>query len=63
MTQKTAKLYDATQEADFHGAALIDAQGREIPITEDMIQQACERLEHVWHYPASPTHAAHYRIG
>lgn len=28
----------------FHGA-IIDAEGREIPITEDMIQQACSRLE------------------
>lgn len=28
----------------FHGA-IIDAEGREIPITEDMIQQACSRLD------------------
>lgn len=27
------------------GGAVIDAQGREIPITEGMIQQACEKLE------------------
>ncbi|MEN0108169.1 MAG: PA1571 family protein [Pseudomonas sp.] len=27
------------------GGAVIDAQGREIPITEGMIQQACEALE------------------
>ncbi len=27
------------------GGAVIDAQGREIPITEGMIQQACEQLE------------------
>jgi hypothetical protein len=27
------------------GGALIDAQGREIPITEGMVQQACEQLE------------------
>nr|WP_314482979.1 PA1571 family protein [uncultured Pseudomonas sp.] len=27
------------------GGALIDAQGREVPITEQMIQQACEALE------------------
>lgn len=27
------------------GGAIIDAQGREIPITEGMIQQACEELE------------------
>lgn len=35
----------------FNGAALIDAQGREIPITEQMIQQACKRLENAWSYP------------
>ncbi|MFN3714247.1 MAG: PA1571 family protein [Alcanivoracaceae bacterium] len=38
---------------DFHGAALIDAQGREIPITEDMIRHAIVKLEHHWHYPAT----------
>lgn len=27
------------------GGFLIDAQGREIPITEAMIQQACSELE------------------
>jgi hypothetical protein len=32
-------------QANFHGAAVIDKQGREIPITEDMIKQACEKLE------------------
>ena len=27
------------------GGFVIDAQGREIPITEEMIQQACNALE------------------
>lgn len=27
------------------GCSLIDAQGREVPITEDMIQDACRELE------------------
>lgn len=27
------------------GGFIIDARGREIPITEDMIQQACSELE------------------
>lgn len=40
-------------DKDFNGAALIDAQGREIPITEDMVQQACAHLERAWQYPAS----------
>lgn len=29
-------------EADFHGAAIIDENGKEVPITETMVQQACE---------------------
>ncbi|WP_416423226.1 hypothetical protein RAM80_25750 [Pseudomonas sp. App30] len=27
------------------GGSIIDAKGREIPITEDMIQDACQELE------------------
>lgn len=38
---------------DFHGGALIDDQGREIPITEQMILDACEALEQHWHYPVT----------
>ncbi|NVZ50016.1 hypothetical protein HX792_06695 [Pseudomonas sp. B6002] len=32
------------QQADL-GCSIIDAQGREVPITEAMIQQACRELE------------------
>lgn len=39
------------QQADFHGAALIDAAGREVPITEAMVQRACQYLENHWRYP------------
>jgi hypothetical protein len=42
----------ADHNLDFHGAALIDSRGREVPITEDMIRHACEDLEQRWHYPA-----------
>lgn len=38
-------------ETDFHGAAIIDEQGHEIPITEQMVQQACSALDHAWQYP------------
>ncbi len=31
--------------ADFHGAAVIDNEGHEVPITEEMVQQACDDLE------------------
>ena len=27
------------------GGSIIDAQGREVPITEDMIQRACQELD------------------
>ena len=32
-------------EIDFHGAAIVDQNGQEVPITEEMIQSACENLE------------------
>lgn len=48
-----------SEQHAFNGAALIDAQGREIPITEQMVQQACERLETIWTYPTqAPTRQA-----
>jgi hypothetical protein len=30
---------------DFHGAALIDEDGKEIAITEEMIEEACQKLQ------------------
>lgn len=36
---------------DLHGTAFFDEQGREIPITEEMIRQACEELLTCWQYP------------
>lgn len=30
------------------GGAFIDARGREVPITEGMIQRACRELEKSW---------------
>ena len=35
----------------FYGAALVDEQGREIPITEEMIVDACDELMKLWHSP------------
>ncbi|MFC6336435.1 hypothetical protein GIR22_21265 [Pseudomonas sp. CCM 7891] len=34
------------------GCSFIDAKGREVPITEDMIQDACRELEHKLVKPA-----------
>ncbi|MEM7408121.1 MAG: PA1571 family protein [Pseudomonadota bacterium] len=33
---------------DFHGAAIIDAHGREIPITEEMVGRALYELDQAW---------------
>ena len=33
------------QAPDFHGAAIIDEDGNEVPITEDMVKKACDKLE------------------
>ena len=38
---------------NFHGAAIIDAEGREIEITEEMIQGACDCLIEAWHFPSN----------
>lgn len=43
---RTAKETSAEiPEVDFHGAAIIDENGNEVPITETMIKEACEKLE------------------
>ncbi|MHC8325926.1 PA1571 family protein [Pseudomonas sp. LB1P83] len=34
-----------TQPNQSLGCSIIDKEGREVPITEDMIQQACSELE------------------
>ncbi len=42
----TATRQPASRAAHpLYSAAIIDAEGREIPITEQMIQQACRELE------------------
>ena len=33
------------QDVDFHGAAIINEKGEEVPITEEMVRQACEELD------------------
>lgn len=38
-------------EPSFNGAAIIDEQGNEVPITEDMIQAACKKLGNAWLFP------------
>lgn len=45
----------APQTADpFHGAAIVLEDGREIPITEHMVQDALSTLEHAGDAPEPP---------
>ena len=44
MDQPKDKSDKKVKSPDFHGAALIDDNGREIPITEDMVQHAISDL-------------------
>lgn len=41
------------------GAAIIDDQGNEVPITESMIARACEELARCWIVPRSAAAPAH----
>lgn len=43
--QAVKQTEEQPPEVDFHGAAIIDEDGHEIPITEEMIQKACAELE------------------
>ncbi len=51
MAQPQTHKDDTRKAADFHGAAIIDANGREIPITEEMVQEACDKLASTWQFP------------
>lgn len=44
MEQK-GKQSEAATEVDFHEAAIIDEQGNEIEITEDMVRRAIHELD------------------
>ena len=51
MMSSQTRAQQRQPEVDFHGAAIIDASGREIPITEEMIRDACDKLESSWTFP------------
>ncbi|MEH6782695.1 MAG: PA1571 family protein [Alcanivorax jadensis] len=55
-TQRDAAMNLDSQQPgkNFHGGAIIDEQGREVPITEAMIQQAFQRLEKSGQPPSQP---------
>ena len=39
---------DLEQCIDFHGAAIVNDNGEEIAITEEMIEKACKQLENTY---------------
>lgn len=43
--EQSSATEDSEQEVDFHGAAIIDENGNEVAITEEMIKDACEKLD------------------
>ncbi len=45
MGKKISSESSKTEKADFHGAAILNEDGTETPITEDMVQDACEKLD------------------
>lgn len=50
-----AEKYQQLDDKFLHSAAIIDANGHEIAITSDMIDQACEKLAlHFEQFQASP---------
>ena len=44
MGRETSSENNKSTESDFHGAAILNEDGTETPITEDMVQDACEKL-------------------
>jgi len=53
MNYSTSQANEANAMVNpFHFAILLDEQGREIAITEEMIQKACAELAERCHYPA-----------
>ncbi|MCG8673046.1 MAG: hypothetical protein MI867_26865 [Pseudomonadales bacterium] len=50
-TMSEATDQNLSTERDFHGAAIIDENGCEVPITEEMIQRACNDLSNEWLFP------------
>jgi len=66
MISKEKAVADSTRKVDaknpsnsrshLRGAAIIDANGKEKPITEQMIQTACKKLIRDWESSLSPSH-------
>lgn len=55
-TSMSATDAQLLSDRDFHGAAIIDEHGKEVPITEEMIQKACDDLGNSWLFPRKAHH-------
>jgi len=51
MPNETEQRQESQRAQGPTGGAIIDAEGREVPITEDMIQTACRILDEEWSLP------------
>ena len=43
---------EANKPGNHYNGAMINEHGEEIPITENMIQDACQQLARCWQYPS-----------
>lgn len=50
-SNQTNSIANSIKSYGFNGAAIIDENGKETPITEAMIQKACKELDKQWCYP------------
>ena len=55
-SKKNYKENSETANPGFNGAAIIDEHGNEVPITEEMIQAACNELKNAWLFPRQTSH-------
>ena len=53
-TRPTGKPIRQAPPIDFHGAAIVGANGEEVPITESMIQRALAQLIRDWEVAYGP---------
>ena len=49
---------DALNADALHSACLIDENGKEVPITRDMIRHSCQQLEQAENHPPHNLHSS-----
>jgi len=69
MTNTTSKIFKADAARScavnnyFNGAAVVDDLGNETPITESMIQHACNVLHDSWKFPSTAQQGRYQTVG